>query len=80
VRSALFRAPHDFRVVVFEFFSMRYEILQGCMQLLIGEEKVLLDHIVTETALEVIHNGVESDSRPGDAGASAGFDNQWRDG
>jgi hypothetical protein len=59
---------------------MRYEILQGCMQLLIREEKVLLDHIVTESALEVIHDRIESDSRPGDAGASASFDDQWRGG
>jgi hypothetical protein len=50
------------------------------MQLLIREEKVLLDDIVTETALEVIHDCVKRDSGSGDTGASAGFDNQWRGG
>jgi hypothetical protein len=50
------------------------------MELLIREEKVLLDHIVTETTLEVIHNRIEGDSRSGDAGASAGFDDRWRGG
>jgi hypothetical protein len=63
--------------LVFEFFSMRCEVLQDGTELLIREEKVLLDHSMTETALEVIHNGIEGDSRPGDTGASAGLDNQW---